>query len=179
MNMKKYFTSLCKTTGLKTIFLVLIVSFLVIACGNAENSTKNSTQNLAKIEHIVQSREFEIKNEWLRPLNGSQINLIGNDNFIRFKGDSIKIFLPYYGERHAGGMYSGEGGIKYEGPAKSVNTSKNKKKAKLELTFEVQQSTENLNFFIEIYSSGKVYTNVNSSQRAAISYEGTLSKTSR
>lgn len=154
-------------------FFSLVSLILILACGGAKN-TNDDLREFEQLKELVSSREFEIENQWAMPLRGGQINLIGNANFIRFKGDSVEVFLPYFGVRHAGGGYGGEGGIKYEGPAENLSIMEHVAEKNIELTFEGQQGIENLDFLITIYSNGKVNTSVNSSQRDAISYKGDL-----
>lgn len=156
-------------TKIKFIFLATI--FLILACGGAKN-TEKELREFEQLKDLVNSREFVIENQWAMPLRGGNINLIGNANFIRFKGDSVELFLPYFGVRHSGGGYGGEGGIKYEGPAKELNITKDEGNNTIELRFEGQQGSENLDFYITFFPNGEASTSVTSSDRDAISYRG-------
>ncbi|GAB2769923.1 DUF4251 domain-containing protein [Actinomadura fibrosa] len=123
------------------------------------------------LQNLVANRDFEVQNDWAVPLSGSNVNLIGNPNYIRFKGDSVKIALPYFGERYSGG-YNTEGGIRYEGPARNFQVSE--KANSMILEFEGQQGSENYNFIMTLFPNGKTTTSVNSSQRSTISYRGEI-----
>lgn len=156
-------------------FLFIIPGFLflmVISCGT-NRSTRGGAE-AQNIENLIEGREFEITNEWLMPLGGSMVNLIGNDNYIRVKGDSLDVFLPYYGVRHSGGGYGAEGGIRYEGVPENLSITHDEKRNNYMLKFEGDHESENLRFMITIFTNGDTHTSVTSSQRASISYRGEL-----
>ena len=147
------------------------ILLLTLACGGMKESDSAETaKDFQKLKELVNSREFEIENEWLIPLGGSMINLIGNPNYIRFKGDSVDVFLPYFGVRQSGGGYGRDGGITYKGPAKNLTITEAENK--ILLNFEGMQNIENLEFFITLFPGGNATTAVNSSQRQSISYRG-------
>ena len=149
-------------------FLLIMSLAVFLACGSSMAPAK-----IAKTTDLVDSREFEIQHEWLNPMSGNRINLIGNPNYIRFKKDSVNLFLPFFGERFAGGGYNDEGGIIYNGPLKDLEISLNAKDAQI-IKFSTSQNTENLDFTITVYPEGDVNTRVNSSHRSFISYQGSI-----
>lgn len=148
------------------------VLLLIYSCGSSQNADK--IQEYDELLDLVNSREFMVENEWLQPLTGSRVNLIGNTNYMRFKNDRVDLFLPYYGERHSGGAYDREGGIEYEGPLKNLEIEENPDGRKIQMSFEGQQGSENLWFSLTMFPNGKVDTSVRSSQRNSISYDGEL-----
>ena len=144
-----------------------------MGCGTSKNTTSN--QDFDALINLVNSRNFEIEHEWARPLSGNTINLLGNPNYIRMKGNQVDLFLPYYGVRQSGGGYgSGEGGIKYVGPAEKLVIEENRDQNSILLKFEGRQGTEDLQFFITLLLGGSAHTSVNSSERSSISYSGNL-----
>ncbi len=154
---------------LMTPFILL----LALACGGIkESSSAGDIKDFQKLSKLVNSREFEIEHEWLMPLGGSMINLIGNPNYIRFKGDSVDVFLPYFGVRHSGGGYGRDGGIIYKGPPKNLDITEDTTKNNILINFEGQQNNEILEFFITLFPGGSATTSVSSSQRQSISYRG-------
>lgn len=153
--------------------LLLIISSL-ISCGGSKNTTEED--NFEKLKNMVHYQRFEIENQWANPLRGNMIDLIGNPNYIRFSKDSVDIYLPYFGERQAGGGYgSRQGGIIYEGVPKDLTIKEDEKEKNIMLRFSGQRGTEDLRFFIILYPDGNTNTSVNSSQRDAISYRGDFS----
>lgn len=156
--------------GIKSIFLAVFIMLFMYGCGGAK--TSNVPQNFDELREFANNKQFEIQNEWAMPLGQNQINLIGNPNFIRFQGDSVNLFLPYFGVRHSGGGYGGEAGIEYKGPAKDLQIIEQAENKKVIVKFEGQQGTENLDFIVTLYPKGNVSTSVTSSQRNSISYRG-------
>ncbi|MGB7786008.1 MAG: DUF4251 domain-containing protein [Salinimicrobium sp.] len=160
---------------LKRLFLLLFSSslLLVYSCGSSRGSNDKITE-YDDLQQLVSSREFAVENQWLQPLTGSRVNLIGNTNYMRFKNDSVKVFLPYYGERHSGGAYDREGGITYEGPLQNLEIEENPDAGRIKMSFEGRHDSENLWFTLIMFPNGKVDTSVRSSQRNSISYDGEL-----
>jgi hypothetical protein len=158
----------------KIIILSLAAAFLMIACGTQRNAA--NLQDFKDLRELVDSRQFEIQHEWASPLGGGMINLIGNPNHIRFKGDSIDVFLPYFGVRHAGAGYGREGGIRFEGVPSKLNVQENNQNKNIIINFQASKETENLQFSITLFPNGSANTSVNSSQRSSISYRGEIRK---
>ncbi|MCG9972361.1 DUF4251 domain-containing protein [Christiangramia crocea] len=157
---------------------ILIFSTAIImaftACGGAGLS--GPVQNYEQLQDVVSSQDFQIENDWANPLGGGNINLIGNPNLIRFSGDSVEVFLPYFGVRYTGGGYGRNGGIKYEGLAENLSITENPEKKNIALDFEGDQEGENLEFHIKLFANGSTFTSVNTSQRSTISYQGNLKR---
>lgn len=154
----------------------ILLIIIITSCGTGRSGVVNSYEEL---EQLVDTQNFEIENDWAMPLGGDRVNLIGNSNFIRFKGDSVDIFLPYFGVRHSGGSYGGDGGIEYKGLAKDLEISKQEDKKRIVLEFDGKQSSENLDFMITIFSNGSANTMVNTSERSSISYQGDVKRSAK
>ena len=162
-----------RNDGMKSTFMVImLIFFFAVSCRTTKNA--EAVKNMDELQSLIASRNFEIQNDWAYPLGGGNINLIGNPNYIRFKGDSVDIFLPYFGVRHSGGGYGKEGGIKYEGVAEDLEVVTAKNGNRLLLNFGGEQENEDLNFTVTLYGNGKARTSVTSSQRQAISYQGEI-----
>jgi len=160
---------------LQLVFLALGLILMSMSCGSTKNTgSANDLQNFEQLRELVNSREFEIENDWAVPLRLTTINLIGNSNFIRFKGDSVEVFLPYFGVRQSGGGYGTSGGIEYEGPAKDLEIEEDMAKNNILIKFEGRQGSEHLQFIITLFTKGNVSTSVNSSERDPISYWGNV-----
>lgn len=170
--MKKFTNCAVGNKKMKNLFTLLFIAglFLLAGCGGAKSG--GDPEDLNELRELVENRNFEIENEWALPMGGGSINLIGNPNHIRVKGDSVDIFLPYFGVRHTGGGYGREGGIKYEGAVEDFSITENPQQENILVTFEVQKDTETFNFSIRLYPGGNAQTSVNSSQRNVIGYRG-------
>jgi len=155
--------------------LSLGLVIMSMSCGGTKNKdSAKELRDFVQLRELVNSREFEIENDWAVPLRLTTINLIGNSNFIRFKGDSVEVFLPYFGVRQSGGGYGSSGGIEYEGPAKDLEIEEDMAKNNILIKFEGRQGSEHLQFIITLFTKGNVSTSVNSSERDPISYWGNV-----
>lgn len=142
-----------------------------MACGSTENT--GTVKNLEELRNLVNSQEFEIESDWVNPIGGNRIYVTPGSNFVRFKGEKVEIFLPYFGVRHSGG-YGSEGGINYEGPARELRIDEENGKNKIILYFRGKHEGEDLQFYITLFSNGNSNISVNSSQRNSISYQGNI-----
>ena len=160
---------------LQIVLLFLGILMLSISCGSTKD-TGNSTesQKFGELKQMVISQKFEIENDWAVPLRVTSINLIGNSNFIKFKGDSVEVFLPYFGVRQSGGGFGSSGAIEYSGPAVDLSIEENLLKNNFLIKFEGRQGSEHLQFIITLFSKGNASTSVNSSERDPISYWGNV-----
>ena len=154
--------------------IYLFLGAFLVSCGGANRNLADDPEYREMVEK-VSDLEFEIENEWANPTQYSRVNLFGNPNYVRFEDDSVKVYLPFFGERYAGGAYDNdEGAIQYEGIPQNLEIQQNPEKGAVNISFEGNRSTENLEFLITVYSGGVARTTVTSSQRETISYDGKL-----
>lgn len=157
----------------KQFFLVLVIfTFVLVSCGSSNRGNTVSPEYNQMVER-VQDFDFTIENEWANPVRYSRVNLLGNPNHITFEGDSVDLFLPFFGQRHAGGGYGTAGAIEYEGPLKELQIEERPGKNIL-ITFEGNNKSEDLDFRITVYPNGNTTTSVTSSQRDQIQYDGRI-----
>lgn len=175
MKLKMNFTVESIQACIRFSLFVLACLLFVMACGTQYGMRGENPDDFEELKRLISSGDYEIENHWAIPQNGTMIDLVGNSNFIRFRGDSVSLFLPYFGVRHSGGDYGGrDGGIRYEGPVKELGISEDAEKERVLVDFEGTQGSENYNFRITLFSNGNSNTNVNSSERNSISYRGTV-----
>lgn len=161
-----------RKSGIVSGTLMMVLIFMITACGSTRDKTAAGLNDFSDLRELVNNREFQIENQWALPLSGSNINLIGNANYIRFERDSVDLFLPYFGVRHSGGGYNRDGGIRYEGPLEDLEIEENPNEKHIRIKFDGRQNSEDLDFSVTIYPNGNTYTSVTSSQRNSISYRG-------
>lgn len=157
--------------------LYLIFFFFLVSCGSI--NTEGEKRGYESLRELVNGRKFEVEHQWALPMAGDRINLMDNPNFIRFTGDSVDIFLPYFGVRQSGVNYgSRDGGISYEGLAENLVISENPEKENITIRFEGDEANENLQFYLILFSNWNARTSVTSSQRSSITYQGAIKQTS-
>ena len=186
--MKKYIQNCIKSNVIFfEKYYLLAVLFLVVACG--VNYSVPDINNFADLKEFAESKELQIENQWANPMrantvtfinnpnfNSGNVNLIGNPNYIKFKGDSVDIFLPYFGVRQMGGGFNDRGGIKFEGIPEDFKMTENEAKDYVRYEFMGRDDSEIYQFYITFYANGNASTAVNSSQRDNISYTGKFSR---
>ena len=168
--MRNMLISVKAKNAVLTAFGLVLCAVLLISCGG--NRGTGTAENFENLEQLTGDGRFAIEHEWALPMRGSMIDLIGNTNFIRFQGDSVNLFLPYFGVRQSGGGYGSEGGLEYEGLAENLSLKKSSKGNSMILKFEADRGTENLDFIITLFADGTANTSVTSSQIDPISYRG-------
>ncbi|TQI70800.1 uncharacterized protein DUF4251 [Gramella sp. Hel_I_59] len=152
-------------------YVLLIIGILSLSLSSACKSTKGETSDLSELRKLIESRSFDIENNWALPLRGAQINLVTNDNHLRFRKDSIDIFLPYFGVRQFSGGYNAEAGIRYEGLLNDLEIDSSHTD-KVKLRFETSTGTEQIRYIITMYPNGKSNLQLLMNQRDNISYRG-------
>ncbi|MGI9547184.1 MAG: DUF4251 domain-containing protein, partial [Flavobacteriaceae bacterium] len=123
---------------MKMRFLLLAIISL-LSCGVYGQKTQKEGSETS-LETLVEAREFRIESDWARAQpnsgmnavansnlqnpgsSGNRFNLIGNQNFLEVKGDSVMAFLPYFGEKQfGGGHYSGQNAIEFKGVPEKIS----------------------------------------------------------
>ncbi|MCB0484689.1 MAG: DUF4251 domain-containing protein [Flavobacteriaceae bacterium] len=114
----------------------------------------------------------------LSPDNSAgNINLVGNANFFRMKGDTINAYLPFFGERRFGGNYgSNDLAIEFDGIPEKKDITFNEKNQALEMRFSIDQKNDNEQYtiLVTIFSGNTTDIQVLSSERSSISYRGNI-----
>lgn len=158
------------------IIMVVFLGLILVSCGSSNRGSANSPEYSQMLER-VQDLEFTIENEWANPVKYSRVNLLGNPNHIKFEGDSVDVFLPFFGERQYGGAYGSEGALQYEGPLRDLKIQERPDKGQVLVFFKGNNEGENLDFRVTIFPNGNTNTSVTSSQRDQIQYDGRIQRT--
>jgi len=171
------------------LFVFLIV---LVACKSADVDPY-SAEEAALVEKNLTDGNYTIELEWARPLNtaemsklyssnilpaisqSGQINILDSANYIKKAGDSVSLYLPYYGTRQVSvNPANTNSALRFEGVPASYQVSFNERKQYHSVNTRVKIRTETLNLSIQVYKSKKVQVNVNSSHRTSISYTGNI-----
>ena len=157
----------------------MLVLFFCVSISGISGQTKKEKKQKEKQEKyeemisIVKERKIEFEAEWALSQQGARINLIGNPNHVRIIGDSISVYLPYFGVRTGGGgAYGGSGGIKIENKIEDLEIEYDDKKRKINLKFNAFDGSERVEFYMNIFGGGNTNINAFSNTRSNISYDG-------
>lgn len=165
---------------MKTVVLSFFLSFSMLM-GFAQEKTKQQIKEekkLAeqkKVEELLNSKDYEFVADWAYPQSGRSINLTSNSNFFRVKNDSVHSEMPFFGRAYAGVAYSGGGGLDFKGATKDYSMTKEKKNYIIKT--EVKGNSDNYSIQLTVYFDGGASLNINSNNRASISYRGMVTKT--
>ncbi|ANW95988.1 hypothetical protein AXE80_06705 [Wenyingzhuangia fucanilytica] len=175
---------------LKNIIPSIVLAFVVFACSSSKNLTQN--RQMVKLDSMMNTKNFTIESNWAQPqmtnalqqvLNSGlmqpgsgagNISLIGNHNYLTISGDSIKSYLPYFGERQMNVDYGGGGSaIEFNGLMDNYEV-KNVKDKFYSINFNAKSKSESFQVFIKIYPNLKTSMVLNSTSRFPISYSGEI-----
>jgi hypothetical protein len=119
----------------------------------------------------------QISNANLLPMESrsGRINLMGSSSYIRTRGDSLLVYLPYYGTQQIS-LPPGNtnGAIQFEGVPLRYETRYNDKKDLSDISFRMKDDTEQYDVFIKVYGNKKASVYINSTHRNSIRYTGEL-----
>ena len=176
-------------------FIILLLLPGIGACGSASQAGLQPDQT-AEVDRLVESKSFRIESDWAQPLvtnsitqvsnagllppgsTAGRINLIGNSNYLQMEGDSVAAYLPYYGERQAGGGYGANSAIQFRGVPKGLDIKKDPKTLGYRMNFDIREKGENYAVSIQLFPNLRSHITVTSSQRFVISYDGKVGELS-
>ena len=162
---------------LKVYILGISCFITAVSCKTTQKLSETRNAEYKDLQEMVEKRNFEIVNDFANPsLGNSNINLLGNPNYIRFMKDSVEIDLPYFGYGNAGGSYGSEIGVNYKGLAKDLKITEKPSKNRILIEFKGTQENEVLDFNITLFSNQDSNTLIYFSHRSTISYRGEVSK---
>lgn len=173
-------------------WMLLGVTLCLLSCGGGKSQA--SAQEIAALDQLLRERQFEVNSDWAMPLatnamnqvmnsglmppgnSATRINLIGNANYLRFSGDSVSAYLPYFGERQFGAPINNptDTGIQFEGLAKDLQVQYNEDKQFYQLNFDASRNNEVFKIILTVYPNKSTLIQVTSTQRFPISYQGNL-----
>lgn len=175
---------------MKQVLYILLLGTL-IGCNSSKKPVVNAGQK-QQIKEQIRTKEMTIIATWAYPLSnnvlnqlglnnglgagnsGSRINLLGDNHTVTIHNDSIKGYLPYYGERRMGGGYNSSNAVTFNGIARDYKVTTNDKKKRTEINFTIADGTESYDVHLEIYTTGRASIALNSTHRTSIRYDGEL-----
>ena len=171
--------------------IVYTLFILVLSCKSANSY---SDEQIKRLETLIESKSYTIESDWARPqvtyamqqvLNSgvlqpgsaaNAISLVGNTNFLTISGDSIKAYLPYFGERQINVAYGGrDSAIELDGLLKDYAFESAKHNGYL-IKFKAKSKIEAYSISIIVYPNNESEIRVNSSSRFPISYTGKVER---
>lgn len=172
---------------------ILILCISVLNCANSKVNTQNNQDAYYHLISFVESKNFEIVlnraepqmsnaliqvlNSNMSPPGSTPSNIFLNGYYsLKIVGDTIKTYLPYYGERFFGvSPGSNSEGIIFNGIPNNYKIKTNQKKQSVEIMFSISdknQKNEWYDVLITAYSNLSSTIFIQSSNRSFIKYSG-------
>ena len=135
-------------------------------------STKVDAQNLDKhaVQNAVETKEFVFKAQTVMPMSGGSKQLT-TEYDVKFLGDSIVSYLPYFGRAYNASYGSTDGGINFTS-TKFEYKAKAGKKGAWDITVKPKDAKEIQEMNFTISENGSTSLRVTSTNRQPISYYG-------
>ncbi|MEW7292064.1 DUF4251 domain-containing protein [Aquimarina sp. 2304DJ70-9] len=180
---------------MKKIIFLIFGFCLLLSCSGTKRAVVTEAQ-IKALDEIVAKKTFQIESVWANPLvtasisnlansgllpPGSSIgniNLVGNPNYLKMHGDSISMYLPYFGEQRIATNYNrADAAIEYNGKPDEIKIIKNDKKQIYRIHFSAKTDRDVYDVYVTLYPNLKSTIDINSVYRTTITYSGgTISK---
>jgi len=163
--------------------LKVILSFvfiLAISSIYAQDKAAKKEKKKAQFEetlNLINSGEYIFVANRAQAKGGRSISLTSNPNSLIISKENAEADLPFFGEAYAGMGYSGDGGIKFEGPVVDYSVKQNDEKLRIEIRFKVKSTSEMFTCYLNISFSGSTTLSVDSNTRSHIRYDGKITTT--
>lgn len=154
----------------------MLVSFFSLNGFAQEKSKKElkqerELQKQKETEALINAKNFVFDAEKVYPQSGRMINLDYNTYTLKFNADNAICDLPFFGRGFNVG-YGSDGGIKFEGKPEKITVEQKGKKYIIKTT--VKGANDVYDLLFTIFYDGGTSLNINSNNRAAISYDGRI-----
>lgn len=149
---------------------ILIRSLLtILIAGSFSTVTHAQKLDKAVVQNFIKAKEFVFKAQTVLPMTGMSRQLTSEYD-VKFLGDSIVAYLPYFGRAYSAGYGEG-GGIDFTS-TKFDYKVKQRRKGGWDITIKPQDAkdVQQLNFTVS--EDGYASLQVTGNNRQAISYNG-------
>lgn len=172
---------------------------MLLSCGSHKEFTEQDNQDYQRLQKLVASKSFEIISTSAMPMasasfskvansnilgpgnNAGNIDITSNSNRLVVKGDSIRGFLPFFGDQNFGGGYNGNhSGIEFKDVPENYKVTLNDKKHAVDIRFKIAdeyRSSERYDIMITLFPNNRSSIRVQSTTRSSIEYAGRVSPT--
>lgn len=158
----------------KVVSLVLVLVVVMLAsCGTSSGLSKaeQQAQLTQQVVAAVESRQFKIAVEWMKPL-GWQPQYVTSNYELKIDGDEVDSYLPYVGEAYSL-PYGGGKGLIFEGQMEHYSMTKTAAD-RMVIEFDVRNEEDSYHYRIDLFTNGKAIIDVLARDRDSISFEGEM-----
>ena len=148
----------------------VLCMFFLWGCNSTKKTVASASES--EMEAFVETLDFMFVTGLVE--TNSITDFTSNVDFMKMRGDSVQMNLPYFGTHHVARMGGGRGGLRFTSKATDIRTSKNEKQKYFDLNFKVRDRSESISCKLRVYPTGRAMLSINSSQRSNAQYEGTI-----
>lgn len=178
-----------------------MISICILGCSNSKTYTAQENTAFKNLQDLVASKYFEIESHTARPMastammqvansnilgpgnSATNINLVGNANSLKVMGDTIKGYLPFFGEQFFGANPGGNNnGIEFNDVPEDYQVKLNESKHTVEISFKIKdefRSNERYIINLTLFPNNTSIMNVQSVSRSNIEFLGNLKPVSK
>ncbi|MBK5719422.1 DUF4251 domain-containing protein [Dysgonomonas sp. Marseille-P4677] len=155
---------------IKTIFIFISISILLLGCKSGDSLTKQEIIN--DITQKLESQNYTFIPSTAIPMGGKSIHL--NYSYsLKVSKDTINSYLPYFGRAYVAPSPTDEGGIKFV-CTDFVYTISDKKKGVWNVDIETKDGVKKYKLRLIVGDSGYTTLSVQDNSRQAISFYGKI-----
>jgi hypothetical protein len=148
---------------------ILVKSLLVIILAGSSMAVHAQDLDKSIVQNFIKTKEFVFKAQTVLPMTGMSRQLT-SDYDVRFLGDSVVAYLPYFGRAYSAGY--GEGGAIDFTSTKFEYKVKERKKGGWDVSIKPKDAKVVLALNFTVSENGYASLQVTSNNRQPISYNG-------
>jgi hypothetical protein len=158
------------------VFLCLMTVLSVVSAQNGRSGRRSQRlerrrEIAIKVDSLVTSRTFTFRAREAIPASMPVMHLTSEYD-LKVSGDSIFVFLPYYGRAYTADYMSREGGIKVKGVVEDYYLAIESDQYRID--FDVKTESDTYQFRLSVWKSGYASLYVNCYNRQFIPFSGIL-----
>jgi len=152
--------------------LLILTALLFSSCATLQERAEQKEQMKKAVAEAVATKQMHIDIASMNTMRyGSRT--VTPDFYLELNGDSVRSYLPYFGQAYQAPMMSPSQGLNFETRAKSIRVTQPKRSvSRIEMDLKTDEDT--FLYVIELYDTGKAYILVRSQHRDPISFDGEL-----
>jgi len=102
---------------------------------------------------------------------GRSIYVGTSSYFLEMAGDTLKVYLPYFGRAYSASMNPSDAGYDFTSTDFTYEVSEGKKNTSI-VSIKTKDRSYNTDFELTVYDDGTAYLRANSSDKQSVSYNG-------
>lgn len=155
---------------------MVVLMLALSSCAVFSGKTKAERQaaemlKMSRVDSLLNAKAYTFVAQSAHPMGWSTIQLTSEYD-VRIAGDSVYVYLPYYGRAYQADYGSTDGGIKLNALAENYQLEEDNKGYKV--SFKAADEYDTYQFQFSIGKSGYSSLSVNSNKRQVISFYGIM-----